>query len=117
MVARFEERGEWCWHLENSGSRVNDLILGLADGQVPLVAHLEQAVVQFWVIQDEHQALWSLASWVWDLVVEGSREASSLEVALSSIVHFIEGRFDAVAANRALWEGGGSTDCCLVTLP
>jgi hypothetical protein len=41
------------------------------NGQVPLVACLEEAAELFWVMEDEHQALWSLATRVQDLVVEG----------------------------------------------
>jgi hypothetical protein len=85
IVARFEERGEWCSHLETSGSRVCDIILGLADGQVPMVAHLEEAVTPFRVMQDEHQARRSSATQVQDLVMEGSNEMSSLAVALSRL--------------------------------
>jgi hypothetical protein len=44
MVARFEEQEEWCSHIETSDSRVCDLILGLADGHVPLVAYLKEVV-------------------------------------------------------------------------
>jgi hypothetical protein len=32
MVARFWERAEWCLHLEISGSKVYDLVLGPVDG-------------------------------------------------------------------------------------
>jgi hypothetical protein len=36
----------WCSHLETSGSRLCDLVLGLADDQVHLVARLEEAAGQ-----------------------------------------------------------------------
>jgi hypothetical protein len=32
------------------------------NGQVPLVTHLEEAVELFRVMQDDHQALWSLTT-------------------------------------------------------
>jgi hypothetical protein len=32
MVARFRERAKWCLHLETSGSRVCDFVLGPVDG-------------------------------------------------------------------------------------
>jgi hypothetical protein len=89
MVARFEERGEWFSCLKTSSSRICNLILGLPNGQVPLVASLEEAADQFWVMQDEHQALQSSATRVRDLVAEGSGEASSLAAALSSTVDLI----------------------------
>jgi hypothetical protein len=53
---------ECCSHLNTSGSRVCDLILGPVDGQVPLVTHLEEDTGQFWVLQNEHQALQSSAT-------------------------------------------------------
>jgi hypothetical protein len=104
MVARFVEREEWCSCLKTSGSRVCDLTLGLADGQVPLVTRLEELAGQFWVMQDERQALQRLATRVWDLVVEGSNEALSLTVALSLTADLIECHVDVVASNGALWD-------------
>jgi hypothetical protein len=62
MVARFQEQAEWCSRLEAFGLRVCDLVLGLADGQAHLVAHLEEAVGQLQVMQDELQALRSSAT-------------------------------------------------------
>jgi hypothetical protein len=44
MVARFQERAEWCSHLETSGSRFYDLDLGPANGRAYLDARLEEAV-------------------------------------------------------------------------
>jgi hypothetical protein len=117
MVARFAERGEWCSHLESSGSRVCDLILVLADGQVALVTRLEEAVGQFCVMQDEHQALQRSATRVSDLVVEGSSEAPSLAAELSLATDLIEDHIDATAANNFLWGGPAGVDCHLVTLP
>jgi hypothetical protein len=46
MVAMFQEREMWCSHLETSGLRVCDLVLGLVDDQVHLVARLEEATRQ-----------------------------------------------------------------------
>jgi hypothetical protein len=76
MVARFQERAKWCSRLETSSSRVYDLVLGLANGRVQLVAYLEEVVGQLQVIQDEHQALQNSATRVQDLVLERSSEAS-----------------------------------------
>jgi hypothetical protein len=42
MVAKFLEQVERCSHLETSGLRVCDLILGLVDVYVHLAAHLEE---------------------------------------------------------------------------
>jgi hypothetical protein len=67
-----------------------------------LVAILEEAAEQFWVMQDGHQALWSSAVRVWDLVLEGFGEEPSLVVALSSVAYLIEGHIDAAAANEVL---------------
>jgi hypothetical protein len=91
MVPRFDERGEWCSRLETSGSRVCNLILAPADSPVPLVAHLEEDVMQFWVMQDDHQVFQSSATRVWDLVVQGSSKTPSLAMALSSTADMIEG--------------------------
>jgi hypothetical protein len=55
-------------------------------------------------MQDEYQDEYQ-ATRVWDMVVEGSSEAPSLPVALSSVVDLIEGRVDAATANRVLWGG------------
>jgi polyphosphate kinase len=46
MVARFQERAKWCSHLEASGLRVCDLVLGLADGRAHLVARLEEVFMR-----------------------------------------------------------------------
>jgi hypothetical protein len=73
------------------------------NGQVPLVACLEEAAELFWVMEDEHQALWSLATRVQDLVVEGFGEALSLAPELSMTADLIEGHVDVVAANGVLW--------------
>jgi hypothetical protein len=54
MVARFQERAEWCSRLETSSSRVCDLILGQADGQVHLAARLEEVTGQLPAMQGEH---------------------------------------------------------------
>jgi hypothetical protein len=54
MIARFQERVEWCSCLETSGSRVYDLLLGPTDGRVHLVARLGEATGQLQVMQDEH---------------------------------------------------------------
>jgi hypothetical protein len=99
MVARFQERAEWCSRLETFGSRVYDLALGLVHGRAHLVACVEEAARQLWVIRDELQALRSSATRIWDLVLERSDETPSLVVALSSIVKQIEGRIDATAIN------------------
>jgi hypothetical protein len=50
MVARFQERAEWCSHLKTSSSRVCDLVLGLADDRVHLVACLEESTGQLQVM-------------------------------------------------------------------
>jgi hypothetical protein len=46
MVAKFHERAGWCSHLETSGSRVYDLVLGPTDDRVHLVTRLEEAIGQ-----------------------------------------------------------------------
>jgi hypothetical protein len=53
------------------------------------------------------RALWSSDTRVWDLVLKGSDEASSLVELLSSTVDLIEGHVDATATNRSIWGGGG----------
>jgi hypothetical protein len=57
MVARFQERAEWCSRLETSSSRVCDLVLGPIDGRVHLVTRMGEAIGQLQVMQDEHQTL------------------------------------------------------------
>jgi hypothetical protein len=42
MVAKFREQAERCLHLENSGSRICDLILGPVDDRVHSAVHLEE---------------------------------------------------------------------------
>jgi hypothetical protein len=44
MLAKFQEQAEQCLYLKNSGSRVYDLILGLADDQVHPTFCLEEIV-------------------------------------------------------------------------
>jgi hypothetical protein len=55
LVARFQERAEWCSHLETSGSEVSDLVLRPVDGRAHLVARLEEAVGRLWAMRDEHE--------------------------------------------------------------
>jgi hypothetical protein len=43
LVARFQERAEWCSRLEAFDSRVCDLVLGQTNGRTYLVAHTEEA--------------------------------------------------------------------------
>jgi hypothetical protein len=52
------------------------------------------------------RALWSSDTRVWDLVLKGSDEASSLVELLSSTVDLIEGHVDATATNGSIWGGG-----------
>jgi hypothetical protein len=117
MVARFWERAKWCLHLETSGSRVCDFVLGPADGQAHLVACLAEAAKWLQVMKDEHQALQNSATRVWDLVLERSSEAPSLAVALFSTADLIEAHADAVAANEVHWGGPAGANRCIVTLP
>jgi hypothetical protein len=102
MVTRFQEQVEWCSRLESFCSRVYDVVLGPADGRTHLVTHLEEAVEQLQVVQDELQALKSAATQIQDLVLERSDETTSLAVAMSSIVEQIEGRVDVAAASVGL---------------
>jgi hypothetical protein len=103
MATSFQEWAEWCSHLETSGSRVCDLVLGPTDGQAHLVACREKAARQLQVMQDEHQPLQNLGIRVWNLVLERSGEVPSLAVVLSSTVDLIEGCVDAAATNRVHW--------------
>jgi hypothetical protein len=103
IFARFKERAEWYSRLEASGSRVCDLVPGPTNGRAHLVPHLEEAAGPLWVMQDEIQALSSLATQIWDLVLERTDEIPSLVVALSSTMKQIEGRIDAAATNRVHW--------------
>jgi hypothetical protein len=105
MVARFWERVKWCSHLKTSDLKVCDHVLRPADGRVHLVACLEEASRRLWVTQDEHEALWSSATWVRDSVLNRSNETPSL-VALSPSTGLIEGRIDAAAVNGVHWGGG-----------
>jgi hypothetical protein len=70
-------------------------------------------------MQDEHQALQSSATWVWDLVVEGSGESPSLLATLSSTADLIKDCVDAAATNGVLGGGRGvaGIDHRLVALP
>jgi hypothetical protein len=43
MPAQFQEQVKWCSCLEDSGSRVCDLILGPVDNRVRLAVRLEEA--------------------------------------------------------------------------
>jgi hypothetical protein len=103
MVARFQDRAEWCSRLETSGSRVYNLFLGPEDDRVHLVIYLEETIGRLQAMQDEHQALRNSATRVWDLVLERSDEAPSLAAALSITVDVIEGRVDAAATNGVHW--------------
>jgi hypothetical protein len=75
-------------------------------------------------MQDEHQevvielrALRSSATWVWELVLKESDEASSLLVSLSSAADLIEGRVDAVAANEVRWGARLALTAALMHFP
>jgi hypothetical protein len=103
MVARFEERAEWCLCLETSGLRVCDFILGPTDGRVHLVTHLEDVVGQVQAMQDQHQALRNSVARIRAVVLERFSVTPSLAVALSPTTDLIEGHIDAVAANGAHW--------------
>jgi hypothetical protein len=50
-------------------------------------------------------------------VVEGSSEAPSLLVALSSTADLIEGRMDATATNEVLWGGSADVNRHLIIVP
>jgi hypothetical protein len=54
-------------------------------------------------MQDEHRALQNSTTRVWDLVLKGSNEASSLAVSLSSATDLIEGCVNVEAANGVYW--------------
>jgi hypothetical protein len=75
MVIKFREQ---CLHLETFGSRICGLILGPADDQVQLAIHLEEAVGQLQVLQDEHRTL-------------------------QNSVNIIEGHVNAAAASEVHW--------------
>jgi hypothetical protein len=49
------------------------------------------------------QTLWSLATQIWELMLERSNETPSLVVALSSPAEQIEGHIDAAACNGVNW--------------
>jgi hypothetical protein len=75
-----------------------------------LTVRLEEAAGWLQVTQEEHRevvvelrALRSSATQVWDLVLRGSDETSSLAVSLSSATDLIKGCIDAVASNEVHW--------------
>jgi hypothetical protein len=103
MVVRFWERAEWCSRLETSGVKVCDLVLGLVDGRVHLVTHLEEVIERLRVMRDEHEALWSSATRVWGSTPGRSDEMPSLAVALSPSTKLIEGCVNAAAINGVHW--------------
>jgi hypothetical protein len=51
------------------------------------------------VTRDEHEALYSVATWVHGLVLGGSDEMPFLAVAMSPSPELIEGQANAVAIN------------------
>jgi hypothetical protein len=51
----------------------------------------------------ELEALWTSATQVWDLVLEGPYESSSLVASLSLAAELIEEHVNAVAANGIRW--------------
>jgi hypothetical protein len=100
----------WCSHVEDSGLRVCDLILGLADNRVQPIVRMEEVVERLHVMQDEDReavielrALRSFAVRVWDLVLKRYDKASSLATSLSSTAVLIKGRVDVAAANGVHW--------------
>jgi hypothetical protein len=99
MVTKFRERAEWCSCLETSGSEVCDLVLGLTDGRVHLVAHLEEASRGLQVMRDKHDALQSSTTWVRGPVLGSSDETPSLAVVLSMSAKLIEGSLNVAAIN------------------
>jgi hypothetical protein len=85
------------------------LILGPADDWVQLTVCLKDVVGQLHVMHDEHQeafvelsALRSSAT-LWDLVLKGYDEMSSLSALISSAADLIEGRVDAATVNGVHW--------------
>jgi hypothetical protein len=97
---------EWCLRFEDSGSGICDLILGPVDDHVCSAVRLEEATGRLQVMWDEHwelRALQNFASQVWDMVLKGSDEMSSLAVSLSAAADLIDGRVDAAATNGAHW--------------
>jgi hypothetical protein len=97
-------------HLKNSGMRVCNLILGPPGDWFWSTDHLEEAIRQLQVVQDEHQeadaklkVLWSSSTWVRDLVLKRSNKTSSLATSLSSAADLIEGHVDVAAANGVHW--------------
>jgi hypothetical protein len=101
-----------CLRLENSGTRIYDLILGLPDDRIRLAEHLNEAVRWLWLVQVECreadvelEALRSSVTRVWDLVLEGYERMSSLVTSLSSVAELIEGRVNAAATNEVHWWG------------
>jgi hypothetical protein len=55
MVTKFQEQAEQCLHLEDSGSRVYNLILGSADDRVCPTVDLDEVAEQLQAMQNEHQ--------------------------------------------------------------
>jgi hypothetical protein len=100
---RLEEQRSW---LERPAARIWDLLLGPPPGWVWLADHLDEVAWQLRAelvarreADVEQEALWTLAVWVRDLVLDNINRPSSLAASLSPAVELLEGRIDAMAAN------------------
>jgi hypothetical protein len=107
--------------LENSSTRICDLILGPPFGRVRLADSLEEAIRQLQAKRREAVAelegLRSSAARVQDLVLGGPARTSSLAVLLSLAAELIEDHINIAASNGVHWGAPVGMGHCLVTLP
>jgi hypothetical protein len=110
LVAKFRRLAELWSLLEQTGTRICDLLLGLPLGQARWADRLAEAtgrlraeIVARRVVDAELAALWTLAVQVRDMVLDNIDEPSSLAACLSMEVELLEGRIETMAAIGVRW--------------
>jgi hypothetical protein len=93
-------------NLKRLATRICDLLLRSPPGRFWLADHLDGTTKQFrvelvtqWKAEVELEALRSLVTRVWDLVLDDAYGLSSLAASMSAVAEQLESLIDAVTAN------------------
>jgi hypothetical protein len=108
------------WH----GTRICDLLLGPPPNRAHLADSLDKAsrllgveLAMRWEVGLELEDLRTLATQVWDLVLDNADGPSSLAASLSIVAEFLEGQVDATTANGVHWGTRLALDAALSHFP
>jgi hypothetical protein len=95
-----------CSWLEWPSVRIHDILHGPPLGRARLADCLNEAIEQLgaelaarWEVEAELGALRTLATQVWDLLLDNDDGPSSLALSFSMAMELLEGRADATVAN------------------